>query len=30
LVYKTDLPVELHRRLVSRIKIMAEADIAEH
>ena len=30
LVYKTDLPIELHRKLVSRIKIMAEADIAEH
>jgi type IV pilus assembly protein PilB len=30
LVYKTDLPKDLHARLISRIKIMAEVNIAEH
>lgn len=30
LVYKTDLPKEIHARIISRIKIMAQVDIAEH
>ncbi len=30
LVYKTDLPLDLHSRIVSRIKVLAEANITEH
>lgn len=30
LVYKTDLPIDLHARIVSRIKVLAEANITEH